>query len=66
MEKMTSQRIKPYTFAIATANAQTKIAKEYVLANAINRTEIKYENTTKYKNNSRNRSKYEHCSPQQH
>jgi len=24
---------------------------------------IKYENTTMYKNNSRNSSKYEHCSP---
>ena len=31
-----SQRIKPYTFAIATATSQAKIAKEYVFANAIN------------------------------
>jgi hypothetical protein len=38
MEKINSQRLKSYTFAIATANAQLKIAKEYVFANAINRT----------------------------
>ena len=30
------------------------------------RFEKKYERTTTYKNNSRNSSKYEHCSPQQY
>jgi len=42
-----SQRIKPYTFAIATANAQAKIAKEYVFANAISRTEKKAQTANK-------------------
>ncbi len=32
---------KPYTFAMATANAQSKIAKEYVFPSAISRTEKK-------------------------
>ena len=41
MEKMNSQCLKSYTFAIATANAQPKIAKEHVFANAINITENK-------------------------
>ncbi len=34
----------------ASTYTQAKIAKEYVFANATNRTEIKYENTTTNKN----------------
>ncbi|NOX48904.1 MAG: hypothetical protein GXO89_18250, partial [Chlorobi bacterium] len=40
-----------------------KIAKEYVLPSLSAEREIKYENTIKYKKNSRNSIKNEHCSP---
>jgi len=58
--------LKPYTFAIRYSHQhKPKIAKEYVLPTLSTRPKIKYENTTKYKNNSLNSSKYEHCSPHQ-
>ena len=39
----------PYTFAIAIATTQAKIAKEYVFADAISSTEKKNKTTSKYK-----------------
>ncbi len=44
-----SQRIKPYTFAIATANTQAKIAKEYVLPTLSTERKIKQTANKVYK-----------------
>jgi len=59
--------LKPYTFAIATANAQKpKLQKSMSCLRYQQNGKRNNESLTKYKNNSRNISKYEHCSPHQH
>jgi len=58
--------LKPYTFAICYSHHSAKIAKEYVLPTLSAERKKESQQRTKYKNNSRNSSKYEHCSPQQY
>jgi len=60
-----SQRISHTHLQFAKATTQGIIAKEYGLPTLSAGRKIKYENTTMYKNNSQNSSKFEHCSPQQ-
>lgn len=57
--------MKPTLKAIHFCNShqpmlQIKLAKEYVFANATNRTQKKYENTTLYKRNAGESAKFEH------